>query len=77
LLHLVAFYSQKLTSAEINYQVYDKKTPANHHDIRAVETVSCRSSALSPSSNKSQESPVFHDYLDLESSPGTLVYLPS
>jgi len=25
LLHLVAFYSQKLTSAEINYQVYDKE----------------------------------------------------
>jgi len=25
LLHLVAFYSRKLTSAEINYQVYDKE----------------------------------------------------
>ncbi len=25
LLHLVTFYSQKLTSAEINYQVYDKE----------------------------------------------------
>jgi len=25
LLHLVAFYSWKLTSAEINYQVYDKE----------------------------------------------------
>jgi hypothetical protein len=25
LLHPVAFYSQKLTNAEINYQVYDKK----------------------------------------------------
>jgi hypothetical protein len=25
LLHLVVFYSRKLTSAEINYQVYDKE----------------------------------------------------
>jgi hypothetical protein len=25
LLYLVAFYSRKLTSAEINYQIYDKK----------------------------------------------------
>jgi len=25
LLHLVAFYSRKLTNAEINYQVYDKE----------------------------------------------------
>ncbi len=33
LLHPVAFYSRKLTNAEINYQVYDKKTPGNHHDI--------------------------------------------
>jgi len=42
-----------------------------------METISCQSSALSRSSDKSQKSPTFHDYPDLESSPGTLVYLPS
>ncbi len=44
-----------------NQLPYDKGTPGNHHNIRAVEIVSCRSSALSPSSDKSQESSVFHD----------------
>jgi len=47
------------------------------HSIQVVETVSCRSSASSPSFDKSQESLVFHDYPDLESSSGTLVYLPN
>jgi hypothetical protein len=51
--------------------------PQNGVATRAVETVFCRSSALSPSSDRSQESLVFHNYPDLESSPGTLVYLPS
>jgi hypothetical protein len=42
-----------------------------------VETVSCQSSTSSPSSDRSQESPLFHNYSDLKSSPGTLVYIPS
>ncbi len=42
-----------------------------------METVSCRNSTSSPSSDKSQESPLFHNYSDLKSSPGTLVYFPS
>jgi hypothetical protein len=42
-----------------------------------METVSCQSSTSNPSSNRSQESPLFHNYSDLESSLGTLVYLPS
>jgi hypothetical protein len=37
----------------------------------------CWSSTSSPSSNRSQESPLFHNYLDLESLPSTLVYFPS
>jgi len=40
-----------------------------------METVSCRSLASSPSSDKSQESPVFHDYPNLESLPSMMVYL--
>jgi hypothetical protein len=42
-----------------------------------METVSCRSSTSSLSFDKPQESSLFHNYSDLKSSPGTLVYLPS
>ncbi len=40
-----------------------------------METVSCRSSASSPSFDRSQESLVFHNYPNLELSPCTVVYL--
>jgi hypothetical protein len=39
-----------------------------------METVSCRSLTSNPSSDRSQESPLFHNYSDLQSSPSTLVY---
>ncbi len=42
-----------------------------------METVSCRSITSNLSSDRSQESPLFHNYSDFKSSPGMLVYLLS
>jgi hypothetical protein len=77
LLHPVAFYSRKLTSAKINYQVYDKELLAIITAFEQWRPYLAGAPHRVKGIDRSQESPLFHNYLDLESLPGTLVYLPS
>jgi hypothetical protein len=77
LLHPVAFYSRKLTSAEINYHVYDNELLAIIMAFEQWRPYLAGAQHQVQVLTDHKNLLLFHNYLDLELSPGMLVYLPS